>query len=67
MRKYKQEELDGFKESRTWKRYSPELKGQAVRDYLDGRSSLTASESLRKKSLKGLKIVEEKDLKANLI
>ena len=41
IRKYKQDGIDGLKESRTWKRYSSELKEQAVRDYLDGLGSLT--------------------------
>ena len=41
IRKYQQDGIDGLKESRTWKRYSSELKEQAVRDYLDGHGSLT--------------------------
>ena len=40
IRKYKQDGIDGLKESRTWKKYSSELKEQAVRDYLDGQGSL---------------------------
>ena len=40
IRKYKQDGIDGLKESRTWKKYSSELKKQAVKDYLDGRGSL---------------------------
>ncbi|MGY3781840.1 transposase, partial [Streptococcus gallolyticus] len=31
---------DGLKESLTWKKYSQELKEQAVLDYLDGKNSL---------------------------
>ncbi|MBP2622320.1 IS3 family transposase, partial [Streptococcus panodentis] len=42
VRKYKQDGIDGLKESRTWKKYSQELKEQAVQDYLEGRGSLTA-------------------------
>ena len=40
IRKYKQDGIDGLRESKTWKRYSSELKKQAVKDYLDGRGSL---------------------------
>lgn len=40
IRKYKQEGIDGLKESRTWKKYSKELKEQAVLDYLKGLGSL---------------------------
>jgi len=36
VRQYKQEGIDGLKESHTWKRYSKELKQQAVQDYLSG-------------------------------
>lgn len=42
IRKYKQEGIDGLKESRTWKKYSQELKEQAVLDYLKGQGSLDA-------------------------
>lgn len=40
IRKYKTGGLDGLKESRTWKRYSPELKLNAVLDYLKNGYSL---------------------------
>lgn len=39
IRKYKQDGIDGLYESRTWKKYSQELKEQAVLDYLEGRGS----------------------------
>ena len=38
--KYKEKGIDGLKESRSWKRYSTELKDQAVQDYLSGKYSL---------------------------
>ena len=40
IRKYKQDGMDGLIESRTWKKYSQELKEQAVLDYLNGLGSL---------------------------
>lgn len=40
IRKYKQDGIDGLIESRTWKKYSQELKEQAVQDYLNGLGSL---------------------------
>lgn len=40
IRKYKQDGIDGLIESRTWKKYSQELKEQAVQDYLKGLGSL---------------------------
>lgn len=40
IRKYNQDGMDGLKESRTWKKYSQELKEQAVLDYLEGLGSL---------------------------
>lgn len=42
IRKYKENGIDGLIESRTWKRYSIELKEQAVLDYLEGRGSLNS-------------------------
>lgn len=42
IRKYKQDGIDGLIESRTWKKYSQELKEQAVLDYLNGQGSLGA-------------------------
>lgn len=42
VRKYKQDGFDGLKESRTWKKYSQELKEQTVQDYLEGQGSLAA-------------------------
>lgn len=38
--KYEKDGVDALKESRTWKKYSQELKEQAVLDYLDGKNSL---------------------------
>ena len=38
--KYEKNGVDGLKESLTWKKYSQELKEQAVLDYLDGKNSL---------------------------
>lgn len=38
--KYKEKGIDGLKESRSWKRYSTELKDQAAQDYLSGKYSL---------------------------
>ncbi|CAM3496046.1 hypothetical protein STPL106120_09915 [Streptococcus pluranimalium] len=38
-RKYQQDGIEGLKESHTWKKYSHELKCQAVRDYLEGKAS----------------------------
>lgn len=38
--KFKHEGINGLKESKTWKRYSDELKHQAVQGYLDGKYSL---------------------------
>lgn len=40
LRKYRQDGIDGLIESRTWKKYSQELKEQAVQDYLNGLGSL---------------------------
>ena len=39
--KYEKSGIDGLRESRIWKNYSSELKGQAVFDYLDSKGSLT--------------------------
>ncbi len=38
--KFEREGLEGLKDSKTWKRYSKELKESAVRDYLSGEYSL---------------------------
>ena len=38
--KYEKDGVDGLKERRTWKKYSQELKEQAVLDYLDGKGAL---------------------------
>lgn len=38
--RYKNEGIEGLKESQTWKRYSHTLKVQAVQDYLSGKYSL---------------------------
>mgnify|MGYP002763316746 FL=1 len=38
--KYEKDGVDGLKESRTWKKYSQDLKEQAVLDYLYGKDSL---------------------------
>ncbi|MGY3781913.1 helix-turn-helix domain-containing protein, partial [Streptococcus gallolyticus] len=38
--KYEKNGVDGLKESLNWKKYSQELKEQAVLDYLDGKNSL---------------------------
>lgn len=40
IRKYKSNGMEGLKESRTWKRYSPDLKLIAVLDYLENGYSL---------------------------
>ena len=40
VRKYKEAGVDGLEESRQWKKYSKELKEQAVSDYLNGLGSL---------------------------
>ena len=40
LRKYKQDGVDGLKESRVWKKYSQELKEQAVLGYLNGLGGL---------------------------
>ena len=40
--KYEKFGIDGLKESKTWKRYSSELKEQAVLDYLNGKGTLIA-------------------------
>lgn len=40
IRKYESQGIEGLQESRTWKRYSQELKEEAVQDYLAGGSSL---------------------------
>jgi transposase-like protein len=44
--KYETYGIDGLKESRTWKRYSKDLKEQAVKAYLSGENSL--EETVRK-------------------
>lgn len=36
---YKEYGIDGLRESRTWKKYSKELKEQAIKDYLSGEYS----------------------------
>ena len=41
IRKYQKEGVEGLKESHSWKKYSSELKEQAVTDYLAGRGSLS--------------------------
>ncbi|WP_415669221.1 transposase, partial [Streptococcus hyovaginalis] len=40
VRKYKHLGIEGLRESKTWTRYSKEIKEQAVQDYLSGRGSL---------------------------
>ncbi len=40
IRKYKEAGVEGLEESRQWKKYSKELKEQAVSDYLNGLGSL---------------------------
>ena len=40
VRKYKEAGVEGLEESRQWKKYSKELKEQAVSDYLNGFGSL---------------------------
>ena len=40
VRKYKEAGVEGLEESRQWKKYSKELKEQAVSDYLNGLGSL---------------------------
>lgn len=40
VRKYTAHGIEGLKEARTWKSYSPELKTEAVEYYLDGKGSL---------------------------
>ena len=40
VRKYKHLGIAGLRESKTWTRYSKEIKEQAVQDYLSGRGSL---------------------------
>lgn len=41
IRKYQAEGVDGLKETKTWKRYSSELKIRAVNFYVAGKGSLT--------------------------
>lgn len=41
VRKYQADGVDGLKETKTWKRYSGELKVRAVNFYVDGKGSLT--------------------------
>ena len=41
IRKYQKEDVEGLKESHSWKKYSSELKEKAVTDYLAGRGSLS--------------------------
>ncbi|API93059.1 hypothetical protein BKP57_15335 [Virgibacillus sp. 6R] len=40
VRKYEADGVDGLKEARTWKKYSSELKREAVEFYLNGEGSL---------------------------
>lgn len=68
--KYEKDGVDGIKESRTWKKYSQELKEQAVLDYLNGKGGLIdvcqryhiSSQSVLKKWIK--RYTSGKDLKA---
>lgn len=55
--KYKEKGVDGLKESRTWKRYSNELKLQAVQDYLSGAHSLR--ECCRKYGISDTKVLRQ--------
>ncbi|NBJ71038.1 MULTISPECIES: helix-turn-helix domain-containing protein [Clostridia] len=40
VRKYKADDVDGLKAARTWKKYSSQLKREAVEFYLNGEGSL---------------------------
>lgn len=70
IRKYKQDGMDGLIESRTWKKYSQELKEQAVLDYLEGRG--TSSQIVEKYKISDQSVLKRwikrytsgKDLKA---
>lgn len=42
VRKYQDVGIEGLKESRTWKKYTPDLKQTAVEAHLSGQSSLTS-------------------------
>lgn len=55
--RYRNEGIDGLKESRTWKRYSKELKLQAVQDYLSGEYSLR--ECCRKHGVSDTKVLRQ--------
>ena len=55
--KYKEEGLDGLKESRTRKKYSKALKLQAVQDYLSGEYSLR--ECCRKHGISDTKVLRQ--------
>ena len=41
IRKYHRDDIEGLKESPSWKQYRSELKEEAVTDYLTGRGSLS--------------------------
>ena len=41
IRKYHRDDIEGLKESPTWKKYRSELKEQAINDYLTCRGSLS--------------------------
>lgn len=43
VRKYQADGVEGLKISKTWKRYSSELKIRAVNFYLDGKGSLSVT------------------------
>jgi transposase len=49
--------IDGLKDSKTWKTYSKELKGAAVRDYLSGKYSLL--EVVRKYEISSGSVLEK--------
>lgn len=55
--KYKEEGIDGLKESRTWKKYSKALKLQAIQDYLSGEYSLR--ECCRKHGISDTKVLRQ--------
>ena len=41
IRKYHRDDIEGLKESPSWKKYRSELKKEAVTDYLTGRGNLS--------------------------
>ena len=61
--KYKKDGIEGLKESKTWKRYSKELKYQAVKDYISGKYSY--KEIMRKYDISSHSLVQKWIMKYN--